>query len=76
MAVGILWFRDWLVGQHATQGFREMEARRTLVFFDTGNKEQECGIKFYGEELLLFDDPLITPRLGKSAEFRYSRVAE
>jgi hypothetical protein len=55
--------RKWRLGEH-------------WIFFDTGNKEQECGIKFYGEELLLFDDPLITPRLGKSAEFRYSRVAE
>jgi hypothetical protein len=46
------------------------------IFFDTGNKETECGIKFYGEKLLLFDDPLITPRLGNSAEFRYIRVKE
>jgi hypothetical protein len=46
------------------------------IFFDTGNKETECGIKFYGEELILFDDPLIAPRLGKSAEFRYSRIAK
>jgi len=49
-------------------------AEGNRIFFRINDRETECGAKFSGEELLLFDDPVITPKLRTSAEFRYRRL--
>jgi hypothetical protein len=51
-------------------------AQGNQIFFTINDRETECGAKFDRDELLLFDDPVITPRLRSSAEFRYSRIKE
>ncbi|HKW61485.1 MAG TPA: hypothetical protein VJN89_02975 [Candidatus Acidoferrum sp.] len=64
----------WESLQVETSATWRVEGNR--IFFKTNDRETECGAKFDDDTLLLFDDPVITPKLRTSAEFKYRRIED